>query len=377
MLQVVHVLGERVDLGLEHVLGVLHLLPLRVALVLLLLEGVQLAADLLLGLPQAVDLVLSRPQLSVQVGVFVGEFLLRLQALGMLLLQIILRALELVLFAPQAVDLVLLVLDLLLEPGGLLVVPRRLLLLRVDLVLSRFHCLSELLEVLVEFLLSQLLLLRLREQLLELVPQGLKLAAPGGPLCLQLRDLAGQVGVLLLQLDDLPLEHVAILDQVILFLHQLVDHVLLVDAQTGPLLHEPTQLRDLSLQVLNRLFGPLLLLVRGLDHFPCALDLPLQRSDRLLVLLRQLQGSLHLDRILDDLGVQLAALLDQVLLTLVGLLERAVQLLVLLAEVLQGLVANELLQNLLEVPLQGLESGGLEVAIRLLPLVIHPSRPPP
>mmetsp|Transcript_49604 Transcript_49604/g.142220 ORF Transcript_49604/g.142220 Transcript_49604/m.142220 type:complete len:378 (+) Transcript_49604:1523-2656(+) len=377
MLQVVHVLGERVDLGLEHVLGVLHLLPLRVALVLLLLEGVQLAADLLLGLPQAVDLVLSRPQLGVQVGVLVGELLLRLQALGMLLLQIILRALELVLLAPQALDLVLLVLDLLLEPGGLLVVPRRLLLLRVDLVLSRFHCLSELLEVLVEFLLALLLLLRLREQLLELVPQGLELAAPGGPLCLQLRDLAGQVGILLLQLDDLPLEHVAILDQVILFLHQLVDHVLLVDAQTGPLLHEPTQLRDLSLQVLDSLFGPLLLLVRGLDHFPCSLDLPLQRSDRLLVLLRQLQGSLHLDRILDNLGVQLAALLDQVLLTLVRLLERAVQLLVLLAEVLQGLVANELLQDLLEVPLQGLESGGLEVAIRLLPLVIHPSRPPP
>ena len=68
--------------------------------------------------------------------------------------------------------------------------------------------------------------------------------------------------------------------------------------------------------------------------------------------LGELQRRLHLRGVGHDLRVQLAALLDQPLLALVRLLQRPVQLLILLAEALQAFVADKLGQDLLEVPLQ-------------------------
>mmetsp|Transcript_80235 Transcript_80235/g.232964 ORF Transcript_80235/g.232964 Transcript_80235/m.232964 type:complete len:253 (+) Transcript_80235:1766-2524(+) len=252
----------------------------------------------------------------------------------MLLLDCVFHRLKLVLLQGEPVDLGLLLLDQLLELRDLLGISIRFLLLCVDLVLPAFNRLPKLLEVAVQLFLAAQLLLRFLQQLIKLPFQTRQLAAVGGFLRLHLLDLRVQVRVLLLQLNDLTLQHVPVLDQVVLLLHQLIDHVLLIDAQTGALLHEPPELGDLRLQVLDRLLRALLLLVRRLDHLPRSLDLALEGGDCGLVLLRQLQRRLHLHRILHNLGVELSAFLDQLLLALVGLLQCAVQFLILRPEVL-------------------------------------------
>mmetsp|Transcript_81662 Transcript_81662/g.249443 ORF Transcript_81662/g.249443 Transcript_81662/m.249443 type:complete len:240 (-) Transcript_81662:176-895(-) len=233
-----------------------------------------------------------------------------------------------------------LVQKLLLDAGDRLCVAVNFLPLRIDLVLSAFHGLPQLFQVVIQLFLLPLLLVGLVEQVTKLVPQIRKLVASRSPLRFERLNLARKVRVLLLQLHDLTLEHVAVFDQVVLLLHELVDHVLLVDTEPSALLDEAAQLGDLGLQVVYRLLGTLLFLVRGLDHFPRSLDLPLQRGDGRLILLRQLQRCLDLDRVLYDLGVKLTTLFDQVLLAFMRFLQSAVQLLVLVPEVLQGLVSH-------------------------------------
>ena len=145
--------------------------------------------------------------------------------------------------------------------------------------------------------------------------------------------------------------------------HDLLEHGLLPDAQPRALLHEPAQVVDLVLELLDGLLGADLLLVGRVHHLPRLFHLLFQRRDARLVLLRQLERRLHFGRVVDDLGVQLAAFLDQLLLLPVRLLERAMELLVLEAEPLEALVAHELRQHFLEVILERLERRRLEARV--------------
>jgi hypothetical protein len=86
--------------------------------------------------------------------------------------------------------------------------------------------------------------------------------------------------------------------------------------------------------------------VARLDHLPGLLNLLFERRDRALVILRQLKCRLDLRCVGNDLAVELLALLDQALFALMRLLERTVQLLILLAEALEALVANKLSEDL-------------------------------
>lgn len=65
------------------------------------------------------------------------------------------------------------------------------------------------------------------------------------------------------------------------------------------------------------------------DHGPSLLYLFSERPDRSLILLRELEGGLHLGCIVDDLAIELTALLDQPLFLLVRLLQRTMELFVL------------------------------------------------
>mmetsp|Transcript_162420 Transcript_162420/g.520530 ORF Transcript_162420/g.520530 Transcript_162420/m.520530 type:complete len:357 (+) Transcript_162420:1712-2782(+) len=234
-----------------------------------------------------------------------------------------------------------------------------------QVVVARLEGALQLRKLLLQALPSPELALGLRalgvEHVLDVGDLGLALDALGLVLLHGLRERDVVLGHLL----DLAVQLVAGPQQLVALRDEAVHRVLLVHAQSRALLHQVAQVRDLDLQVMNGLLGPLLLLVRCLNHLPSPLDLLLQVLDRCLVLFGKVEGHLDLRGIANDLSVELAALLDQPLLALVRLLEGPVEFLVLQAKVLQRLVADQLLEDLLEVLLQGLEGAGFE-GLRLL-----------
>mmetsp|Transcript_9189 Transcript_9189/g.18315 ORF Transcript_9189/g.18315 Transcript_9189/m.18315 type:complete len:277 (+) Transcript_9189:1874-2704(+) len=169
-----------------------------------------------------------------------------------------------------------------------------------------------------------------------------------------------QINNLIARRDELLREVVALCGQLLLLLAQLVHRVLLPERQPCPLFDESAEVCDLPLERLDRFLGALLLLVRGVDHLPCFLNLLLERCDGVLVLLRELQRSLHLGCVRDDLLVELATLLDQALLAFMRLLQGPVQLFVFYTEALQRFIAHQILQNFLEVAFERLERGAIQ-----------------
>ena len=110
-----------------------------------------------------------------------------------------------------------------------------------------------------------------------------------------------------LEMSDLHGLSISLLLQLASELEQLVDRALLPDAQPRALLHQTAEVLDLVLELLDRLLSAPLLLMRRIDHLPRLLDLPLERGDGVLVLLRELESRLHLGRVRHDLLRRAAA----------------------------------------------------------------------
>eukprot|EP00968_Pinguiococcus_pyrenoidosus_P024861 scaffold5136_cov229-Pinguiococcus_pyrenoidosus.AAC.3 len=168
----------------------------------------------------------------------------------------------------------------------------------------------------------------------------------------QLRLHGGELRLLLL----------ALALQLIPLLRELLDHLLLADADASALLHQHAEVGDLLAQLRDRLPSADLLLVRQVHHLPGLLDVLLQRLHPRLVLLRQFESRLHLGGIVDDLGVELPTLPHESLLLVVGLFQGPVQLLVLDTEPLQVRVAHQVRHDLLELPLNLIDLRGAQLA---------------
>eukprot|EP00438_Fugacium_kawagutii_P013346 Skav207015 [mRNA] locus=scaffold2740:95595:102330:+ [translate_table: standard] len=121
-----------------------------------------------------------------------------------------------------------------------LLAPSELFSLGVDFALLGFKTLSHLFEILIQLFLPLLFGFGILLEFLEGVAQLQELAAALQPLLFQLGHFGIEVGVLLLHLLNLTLQHVAMLHQVVLLLNELVHHVFLVDAQSSTLLHQTT-----------------------------------------------------------------------------------------------------------------------------------------
>mmetsp|Transcript_7245 Transcript_7245/g.15802 ORF Transcript_7245/g.15802 Transcript_7245/m.15802 type:complete len:274 (-) Transcript_7245:39-860(-) len=267
----------------------------------------------------------------------------------------------------QGLHYALLLLELLLLLIALLVVRLDLRLHGSQHPLPALQCLLQLQELLFEALAATQLPLRLSPLGVEHVLQVTDLHLALQLIILMRLYSVGEADVVIGHLLHLSLELVPRPQEFVPLANEAIDGVLLVHAKTCTLLHEVTEVCNLYLEVVDGLLCSLLLFVGGLHHLPSPLDLLLQVLDRGLVLLGEAQSSLNLRSIGHDLCIQLPAFLDEALLALVRLLQGPVKLLILEAEVLKRLVANELLQDLLEVLLQRLEGAGLEgVRVSLL-----------
>mmetsp|Transcript_91585 Transcript_91585/g.261776 ORF Transcript_91585/g.261776 Transcript_91585/m.261776 type:complete len:395 (+) Transcript_91585:1989-3173(+) len=233
------------------------------------------------------------------------------------------------------------------------------------LVRLRVELLAGLPQLLIEPLAPALLPLDLRLARVELLLQAADLLGLG---------LVGIIQTLALRVEflELALEHLGLRLlllrlplQLLARLHQLLHHGLLPVRHLGALLHQLGKVRDLVLEVVDGLLRTALLLVRHIDELPRLLDLLAQRRDGVLVLLAQLERGVDLGRIVHDLRVELAHLLDQLALVLVRALEGPVKLLVLHPEALERLVSHQVRKDLLEVTLEGLERRGGELGLLL------------
>mmetsp|Transcript_128 Transcript_128/g.330 ORF Transcript_128/g.330 Transcript_128/m.330 type:complete len:327 (+) Transcript_128:1735-2715(+) len=252
------------------------------------------------------------------------------------LLHILLDLLQLLLLAADLVQQIvqLLLLDLVLDPEVLHLLLQVLLpaLLPVDLAALRLH------------------------ELLYLGDVVLRLP----PLLLHALDLLEAAGC------DAPehlralLQHVPVLLQLVALRRQLRELELLLGAHAGAFLNALLQVGDLRLVLVDGLLGLLLLLQRLLHQLLLRLDVSAEVRDRLLVLGGRFHRRLNALGARADLGVEVADLLREALLGLVGPHERLVQLLVLRAEWLEDPLPRpaQLLQGLLVVLLQGLHGSG-------------------
>mmetsp|Transcript_36906 Transcript_36906/g.93234 ORF Transcript_36906/g.93234 Transcript_36906/m.93234 type:complete len:212 (+) Transcript_36906:2104-2739(+) len=131
----------------------------------------------------------------------------------------------------------------------------------------------------------------------------------GAQLVLQLHQLRAQA-------HNLIHLHVPLTRELLLLPEQLIHSGLLAQAQPCALLHQPSEVCNLQLQLLDGLFCTCFLLVACVYHFPRLLDFLLQSLDGVLVLLAELQCCLHLGSIRNNLRIQLPALLDEPFLAL-------------------------------------------------------------
>jgi len=119
-----------------------------------------------------------------------------------------------------------------------------------------------------------------------------------------------ELNVIPCHLLHLALQLVPCFEQLITLGHQAADCVLLVDAQASTLLYQVAKIGDFNLEVVNRFFGSLLLLMGSLYHLPGSFNLPLEILYRSLVLFGEVQGGLHFGCVGHNLSIQLSTLLD-------------------------------------------------------------------
>lgn len=235
----------------------------------------------------------------------------------------------------QSVDLAL----LLLVVGGHLVdliIGSRNLLLQVLLLFLEKLCIAIELDV---FLIELLDLVLDRMYLLFLLQQ---LRLQSDDLLVLLDPDSLQVVNLLFLLLDLVLEF-------LLLSHKSLNLVVLTHRETRALLNDLMKLADLVLESLDDFPGFLLLSLGSFDEFPALVDLPSEHADGVRVFLSELDGSLDSGCVLQNSVVKFSASLHQPLFALVGCLQGSVKFLVFLSELLHGLVADQLLQDLLEI----------------------------
>mmetsp|Transcript_39020 Transcript_39020/g.96027 ORF Transcript_39020/g.96027 Transcript_39020/m.96027 type:complete len:542 (-) Transcript_39020:133-1758(-) len=348
------------DLAQEDVPRPLHLDALLLH-ILDLLHHSLLHPSLLAGQrPNLIDLILFQLELDLPLRILCQKLLVCADLLLKILLQLLGLLRERVVVLVCALHLLLRLLELDLEPRELLLPLCYRLLLRLSLLSLTVERDLDLLDLLLQALLLPLLPLNLRAALSDLLLQRHDICLVSELLRLKSTCAVVQVHDLIARRDELLREVVALRRQLLLLLRQLVHCVLLPQSEPCALLDEARQVCDLEFELLDSLLGALLLLVARVHHLPRFLNLLLERRNRVLVLLRQLQRGLHLGCIGHNLLVELATLLDQPLLALVRLLQRAVQLLVLHTEPLKRFVSDEVLEHLLEVALKGLEGATLE-----------------
>mmetsp|Transcript_20737 Transcript_20737/g.69277 ORF Transcript_20737/g.69277 Transcript_20737/m.69277 type:complete len:262 (-) Transcript_20737:359-1144(-) len=235
---------------------------------------------------QTVNLVLLGLDFDLPVGVLS-------QQLGVgadLLLQVLLQLLRLL---RQQIVLLVRLLNCLLELLDLRVKPLQLLLALGDRLLLRLHLLPLLLQRrldLLDLLLQSLLLadfsLHVALALVDLLLQGHDVCLVSLFLCVQSPALLLQVHDLVPRRHELLRQVVSFCCQLVLLLCKLVHSVLLPQRQPSPLLHEPAEVGDLELELLDGFLRSLLLLMGGINHLPGLLNLLLERGDRVLILLR-------------------------------------------------------------------------------------------
>lgn len=117
---------------------------------------------------------------------------------------------------------------------------------------------------------------------------------------------------------------------------------------------------DLALELADALALLFLLFSLVLDFLVGLADLGLEGGDLLDLVGSHADSGADVGGFLEDLVVEVLALLDELLLAVVGGLERFVNLLVLVLELVQVLVADDFLQELLELPLDVLETLRVE-----------------
>ena len=180
-------------------------------------------------------------------------------------------------------------------------------------------------------------------------------------------------------LDDLHLAALALVRQVFVELPHLVQFLVLVFPllaqlfvafaelaelavlfEVGFLLGLALEDGDLALELADALALLLFFLALVLDFLVGLADLGFEGGDLFDFVGGHADGGADVGGFLEDLVVEVLALLDELLFSVVGGLERFVNLLVLVLELVQVLVPNDFLQELLELPLDVLEALGVE-----------------
>ena len=180
-------------------------------------------------------------------------------------------------------------------------------------------------------------------------------------------------------LDDLHLAALALVRQVFVELPHLVQFLVLVFPllaqlfvafaelaelavlfEVGFLLGLALEDGDLALELADALALLLFFLALVLDFLVGLADLGFEGGDFFDFVGGHADGGADVGGFLEDLVVEVLALLDELLFSVVGGLERFVNLLVLVLELVQVLVPNDFLQELLELPLDVFEALGVE-----------------
>ena len=293
-----------------------------------------------------VDLVILRLELHLRVRVALRQRGVGLNRVGEVTLQLgeLIAETVVVLLRPRG--------SALLIPQKLLQALNRLvtLLQRVRLLLDLVRLLLqqrlELLDVPFHLLLALSLLIRGCFRRGGVVAENLELVFHSNALSLRRSKPLGDLHDLLAQHDDLVHLLVPLRRELVALSHHVLELFLLLGAAAAALRGGFGEIGDFLLERLDVLLGARLLLLGRVDHLPRLLHLALELIDRPLVLVREFQRALDLRGVRDDLGVEVAALLDELLLAVVGVDQRAEDLLVLLLELTHRRVVLQLRDDL-------------------------------
>ena len=279
-----------------------------------------------------VDLVILRLELNLRVGVALRQVCVVLHRVAEVPLQLgeLIAEAVVVLLGPGRGAL--LVLEELLQALHRLVTLFERVLLLLDLVRLLLEELFQLLHVALHLLLALGLLVRRGPGGRGVVAQDLQLILHSQLIRLRRSELLRHLHDLFPEHDDLVHLLVALRRELIALSHHVLNLLLLLRAAAAALRCGFGEIGNLLLQRLDILLGSRLFLLGRVHHLPRLLHLALELVDRSLVLVRQFQRALDLRRVGDDLRVEVAALLDEPLLAVVGVDQRAEDLLVLLLE---------------------------------------------